>query len=151
VNGLYVGITLVAAMLTGSGFVLQQHAAEKVPAAQFLHPGLIARLVRNRRWLVGIAVMAAGYLLQAWTLGHLTLSVSEPLLTTNLIFALLLAVPLSGQALRKTEIVGAVLLTAGVAALSLTRTVKSTSESFGSASHWPAAAGIALIAFFLVQ
>jgi drug/metabolite transporter (DMT)-like permease len=150
-NGLYVGITLVAAMLTGSGFVLQQHAAEQVPAAEFLHPRLIARLVRNRRWLVGIAVMAAGYLLQAWTLGHLTLSVSEPLLTTNLIFALVLAVPLSGQALRKTEIVGALLLTAGVAALSLTRTVKAPSESFGSSSYWPAAAAIALIAVFLVQ
>ena len=150
-NGLYVGITLVAAMLTGSGFVLQQHAAEQVPDAKFLHLGLIARLVRNRRWLAGIAVMTAGYLAQSWTLGHLTLTVSEPLLTTNLIFALLLAVPLSGQALQKTEIVGAVLLTAGVAALSLTRTVKAPSESFGSTSHWPAAAAIALIAVFLVQ
>jgi len=150
-NDLYIGITLVAAMLTGFGFVLQQHAAEQVPDAEFLHPGLIARLAHNRRWLAGIAVMAAGYLLQAWTLGHLTLSVSEPLLTTNLIFALLLAVPLSGQMLRKTEIIGAVLLTAGVAALSLTRTVKAPSESFGSSSHWPAAAAIALIAAFLVQ
>jgi multidrug transporter EmrE-like cation transporter len=35
--------------------------------------------------------------------------------------------------------------------LSLTRTVKGLSESFGSSSHWPAAAGIALIAIFLVQ
>ncbi len=150
-NGLYVGITLVAAMLTGSGFVLQQHAAEQVQDTAFLHPGLIARLVRNRRWLAGIAVMVAGYLVQAWTLGHLTLSVTEPLLTTNLIFALLLAVPLSGQTLRRTEVVGAVLLTAGVAALSLTRTVKAPSESFGSSSHWPAAAAIALVAAFLVQ
>ena len=150
-NDLYIGITLVAAMLTGFGFVLQQHAAEQVPEAEFLHPGLITRLARNRRWLVGVAVMTVGYLLQAWTLGHLTLSVSEPLLSTNLIFALLLAVPLSGQTLRKTEIVGAVLLTAGVAALSLTRTVKAPSESFGSSSHWPAAAAIALIAAFLVQ
>ena len=150
-NGLYVGITLVAAMLTGFGFVLQQHAAQQVPDDRFLQPDLITRLVRNRRWLVGIVVMATGYLLQAWTLGHLTLSVTEPLLTTNLIFALLLAVPLSGQALRRTEIVGAVLLTAGVAALSLTRTVKAPSESFGSSSNWPAAAAIALIAAFLVQ
>src|SRR5215467_3703311 len=150
-NDLYIGITLVAAMLTGFGFVLQQHAAEQVPEAEFLHPGLITRLARNRRWLVGVAVMTVGYLLQAWTLGHLTLSVSEPLLSTNLIFALLLAVPLSGQTLRKTEIIGAVLLTAGVAALSLTRTVKAPSESFGSSSHWPAAAAIALIAAVLVQ
>jgi drug/metabolite transporter (DMT)-like permease len=151
VNGLYIGITLVAAMLTGSGFVLQQHAAEQIQDAEFLRLGLITRLVHNRRWLAGIGVMAAGYLVQAWTLGHLTLSVIEPLLTTNLIFALLLAVPLSGQALRRTEIIGALLLTAGVAALSLTRTVRAPSASFGSTSHWPAAAGIALIAAVLVQ
>lgn len=150
-NDLYVGITLVAAMLTGFGFVLQQHAAEQVEDAEFLHPGLIRRLVHNRRWLAGIAVMVAGYLAQAWTLGHLTLSVTEPLLTTNLIFALVLAVPLAGQALRRTEILGAVLLTAGVAALSLTRTVKAPAASFGSSSYWPAAAGIALIAVILVQ
>jgi drug/metabolite transporter (DMT)-like permease len=150
-SGLYVGITLIAAMLTGSGFVLQQRAAQQVDDAEFLRLSLISRLVHDRRWLTGIVVMAAGYLVQAWTLGHLTLSVTEPLLTTNLIFALVLAVPLSGQALRKTEIVGAVLLTAGVAALSLTKTIKAPSESFGSTSHWPAAAGIALIAVLLVR
>ncbi len=147
----YVGITILAAMLTGFGFVLQQHAAEQVRDTEFLHIGLIARLVRNRRWLVGIVVMVVGYLVQAWTLGHLTLSVTEPLLTTNLIFALVLAVPLSGQQLRRTEVIGALVLSAGVAALSLTRTVKAPSESFGSFTHWPAAAGIALIAVFLVQ
>jgi drug/metabolite transporter (DMT)-like permease len=150
-NALYVGLAVLAAMLTGSGFVLQQHAAEQVHDTQFLHLGLIARLIRNRRWLLGIAVMVAGYLVQAWTLGHLTLSVTEPLLTLNLIFALILAVPLSGQPLHKTEVIGAVVLSAGVAALSLTKTVKAPSESFGSFTHWPAAGGIALIALLLVQ
>ncbi len=150
-NALYVGLAVLAAMLTGSGFVLQQHAAEQVHDTQFLHLRLIARLIRNRRWLLGIAVMVAGYLVQAWTLGHLTLSVTEPLLTLNLIFALILAVPLSGQPLHKTEVIGAVVLSAGVAALSLTKTVKAPSESFGSFTHWPAAGGIALIAILLVQ
>ncbi len=146
----YVGATLVAAMLIGFGFVLQQHAAMQVRTAEFLRPGLIAKLVRNRRWLGGIAALATGDLLGAWALGHLTLSITEPLLTTNLIFALLLAVPLSGQALRRTEIVGALLLTAGVGALSATRSVKAAGESFGSVSHWPVAGVIALIAAILV-
>jgi drug/metabolite transporter (DMT)-like permease len=150
-NAIYIAATLVAAMLIGFGFVLQQHAAEQVRTSQFLRLGLIAKLVHNRRWLAGIGVLVVGYLLSAWTLGHLRLSVTEPLLATNLIFALLLAVPLSGQALRRTEIIGAVLLTAGVAALSLTRSVRSPGESFGSFSHWPAAALIALIAAVLVQ
>jgi drug/metabolite transporter (DMT)-like permease len=146
----YVVATVVAAMLIGFGFVLQQHAAEQVRTAEFLRPGLIARLVRNRRWRGGIAALVAGDLLGAWTLGHLALSITEPLLTTNLIFALVLAVPLSGQPLRRTEIIGALLLTAGVAALSATRTVKSPGESFGSVSHWPVAGLIALVAAILV-
>ncbi len=143
---LYIAVTIVAAMLCGFGFVLQQHAAEQVRAAKFLKLGLIARLVHNRRWLLGIAALIVGDLASAWTLGHLDLSVSEPLLTTSLIFALLLAVPLSGQALRRTEIIGAVVLSAGVAALSATRSVKAASESFGSFSHWPAAGAIAIAA-----
>ena len=123
-NAVYIAATVVAAMLSGFGFVIQQHAAEQVRTAEFLKLGLIAKLVHNRRWLGGIAALVAGDLLSAWTLGHLDLSVTEPLLTTSLIFALVLAVPLSGQALRRTEIVGAVLLTAGVAALSATRSVR---------------------------
>jgi drug/metabolite transporter (DMT)-like permease len=150
-NLLYGVVTVVAAMLAGFGFVLQQHAAEQVRSDEFLHLGLIAKLVHNRRWLGGLAALVAGDVIGAWTLGHLDLSVTEPLLTTSLIFALILAVPLSGQALRRTEIVGAVLLTAGVAALSATRSVRSPSESFGSVSHWPAAALIAAVAVILVQ
>jgi drug/metabolite transporter (DMT)-like permease len=151
VNVFYVGLAVLAAMLNGSGSVLQQYAAQQIRDAEFLRLSLITRLIRSRRWLLGISVMVMGYLVQAWTLGHLTLSVTEPLLTTNLIFALILAVPLSGQHLHKTEIIGAVVLSAGVAALSLTKTVKAPSESFGSFSHWPAAGGIALIAFLLVR
>jgi drug/metabolite transporter (DMT)-like permease len=150
-NSIYIAVTIAAAMLCGFGFVLQQHAAEQVRNAQFLQLGLIAKLVHNRRWLAGIAALVAGDLLSAWTLGHLDLSVTEPLLTTNLIFALVLAVPLSGQALRRTEIAGAILLTAGVAALDATRSVRGPTESFGSFSHWPAAGAIALIAVALVQ
>jgi multidrug transporter EmrE-like cation transporter len=58
---------------------------------------------------------------------------------------------MSGHALRKTDIAGAVLLTAGVAGLSATREVRSPAESFGSFAHWPAAAVIAGIAAILVQ
>lgn len=144
-------ISIVAAALSGCGFVLQQHAAEQVRDARFLELRLIARLIHNRSWLAGIGVMILGSLIQAWVLGHLDLSVAEPLMTTSLIFALLLAVPLSGQALHKAEVIGAVLLTAGVAALSLTRHVKAPSESFGSFNHWPAAAVIAVFAALLVQ
>ena len=147
---MFVIVTLLAAALSGCGFVLQQHAAQQQPPASFLRAGLITALVRNRRWLAGLGLLIAGDLVQAWTLGHLDLSVSEPLLATSLIFALILAVPISGQPLQRVEIIGALLLCAGIAALSLTRTVTAPAESFGSFSHWPAAGAIALVAAVLV-
>src|SRR6266702_1041935 len=105
-----IAITLVAAMLAGTGFVLQQHAAEQAPHSYFLRLRLITTLLRWPRWLAGVAVMAAGQLLSAWAIGHGSLSLTEPLLTSSLIFALALAVPLSGQRLQTAEMLGAVLL-----------------------------------------
>ena len=98
-----IAITLVAAMLAGTGFVLQQHAAEQAPQSYFLRLRLITTLLHRPRWLAGVAVMAAGQLLSAWAIGHVPLSLAEPLLTSSLIFALALAVPLSGQRLQDSR------------------------------------------------
>jgi drug/metabolite transporter (DMT)-like permease len=144
-------IALAAALLAGVGLVLQQRVAEQAPKEYFLRLRLIADLVRRPRWLAGIAVMAAGQLLSVWVLGHLVLSVAEPLLATSLIFALLLAVPLSGQPLRVTELVGALVLSLGVTGLSVARTVSGQGARFGSFAYWPAAAGIAVAAWLFVM
>jgi len=141
-----IAITLVAALLAGAGFVLQQHAAEQAPKSYFLRLRLITTLLHRPRWIIGVAVMAAGQLLSAWAIGHVALALAEPLLTSSLIFALALAVPLSGQRLRAAELAGAVLLGGGVAALSVARTGGAPAESFGSFAAWPAAAGIAAVA-----
>jgi drug/metabolite transporter (DMT)-like permease len=143
--------TLLAAVLLGFGFVLQQYAARQEPESRFLSPRILTDLLRKPRWLTGIAFMVAGQLLAAWSIGHLPLTLVEPLLTTYLLFALILAVPLSKQAVRWSEVSGALILCAGVTLLSLSRSTKPIGLSFGSFSHWPAAAIIAGIAFVAVQ
>jgi drug/metabolite transporter (DMT)-like permease len=143
--------TVLAALLVGTGFVLQQHAAAMLSASRFLSIRLIIDLFRKPRWLAGIGLLVGGYILAAWSIGHLELSLAEPLLTTYLIFALVLAVPLSGHAFRLREVTGAVILVTGVALLSASRSAKPIGLSFGSVSHWPAAAGIAAIAVILVE
>jgi drug/metabolite transporter (DMT)-like permease len=145
------GGTLLAALLIGTGFVLQQYAAQREPDSVFLSWRLLAGLVRKPRWLTGIAAMIGGQILAAWSIGHLELSFVEPLLATNLIFALILAVPLSKASLKIWEVLGAAVLCAGVTLLSVQRSVKPVGESFGSVSHWPAAAVIAVIAFAAVE
>jgi drug/metabolite transporter (DMT)-like permease len=142
---------LVAALLLGVGFVLQQYSAEQEPQSRFLSVRLLTDLLRKPRWLSGIGCMIVGQLLAAWTIGHLELSLVEPLLTTYLLFALVLAVPMSRQAFRLPEISGSIILIAGVALLSSTRTTKPIGLSFGSFSHWPAAAIIAGVAFVAVR
>ena len=146
-----IAITLIAALLLGSGFVLQQHAAEQAPKAHFLRLALIADLLRKRMWLTGIGIMVAGQLVSAWSVSHISLSLAEPLLSTNLLFALALAVPLSGERLRATELVGVVLLCGGVAALSVARTANSPAHSFASPAGWLGAAAIAGVALACVQ
>ena len=145
------GITLLAALLIGTGFVLQQHAAAREPASRFLSLRLMLDLLRTPRWLAGIGCMVGGQILAAWSIGHLELSFVEPLLTTNLIWALVLAVPLSRASLRFWEIISAAVLCLGVALLSASHVAKPIGLSFGSFAHWPAAAVIAAIALVCVQ
>jgi hypothetical protein len=143
--------TLVAAVLLGTGFVLQQYAAEQEPESRFLSPRILTDLLRKPRWLLGIACMVSGYLVAAWSIGHLELTLVEPLLTTYLVWALVLAIPMSRQSVKPTEVAGALVLCGGVALLSLSRSTKPIGLSFGSFSHWPAAAIIAAIAFIAVE
>lgn len=140
-------IGLIAAGLLGAGFVLQQRAAEQAPKRDYLRLRLLVDLVHDRRWLLGVAVMVAGQLAGGWVFGHLDLSIAEPLLASYLIFALLLAWPLARQRLSVSEVVGALILVAGVTALSVARAaVPVTAISVGSLAYWPFAAGGAALA-----
>jgi hypothetical protein len=143
--------TLVAAVLLGIGFVLQQYSAEQEPESRFLHLRILTDLLRKPRWLLGIGCMVAGYLCAAWSIGHLELTLVEPLLATYLVWALVLAVPMSKQRVKVAEVVGAVILICGVALLSASRSITPIGLDFGSFSHWYAAAIIAGIAFIAVQ
>ena len=146
-----IAIALVAAALAGAGLVLQQQSAAEAPTSYFLHLRLITELLHKRRWLAGIGIMATGQALSVWAIGHLELTVAEPLLATSLVFALLLAMPLTGQRVRRSELLGALLLLGGVAALSVSRSVRSAGVVIGSNQYWWAAAVVAAIALLFLR
>jgi hypothetical protein len=108
-----IAITLVAALLAGVGFVLQQHAAEQAPKSYFLRLRLITTLLHRPRWIIGVAVMAAGQLLSAWAIGHVALALAEPLLTsmTGVAAGLVFGIA-DGLTRRTVEIMGAYPVTA---------------------------------------
>ena len=145
------GLTLLAALLIGTGFVLQQNAAQGEPDSRFLRLRLITDLLRKPRWLIGIGCMIGGQVLAAWSIGHLSLAFVEPLLTMNLVFALIIAALIFKASLKVWEVLGAAVLILGVALLSAARSAKPIGLSFGSVSHWFVAAVIAGIAFLAVH
>lgn len=105
-----------AACCLGVGFVLQQNAAQRAPMSDFLSLRLLLDLMRMPRWLAGIALMVAGMILGAVALGQGEISLVEPLLATNLLFAMALSRWQTKQPLGLTGWGGLVLLACGVTA-----------------------------------
>jgi hypothetical protein len=115
VSVLVLVLALSAACCLGFGFVLQQNAAQRAPLKDFLSFRLLIDLVKVPRWLGGIALMVVGMALGAAALGQGELSLVEPLLATNLLFALALSRRQTRQSLGRQGWAG-LLLAGGVTA-----------------------------------
>ncbi|MBV9728056.1 MAG: DMT family transporter [Pseudonocardiales bacterium] len=99
---------------------------------------LFADLIDKPVWLAGIVAMVSGQVLGALALGggDGNVSLVEPLLTTNLLFALALARLLSAQQLAWREWGGALLLVAGVAAFIIAAQPGSGIGLLDQPRHW---------------
>ncbi|WP_326761271.1 DMT family transporter [Streptomyces phaeochromogenes] len=109
-------LSVGAACCLGFGFVLQQNAASQAPLGDFLSPRLLLDLVRVPRWLGGIGLMVVGMVLGAIALSNGEISLVEPLLATNLVFALVLSRRQTRQPLGRQGWAGLLLLAGGVTA-----------------------------------
>ncbi|PZG89865.1 hypothetical protein C1I97_30920 [Streptomyces sp. NTH33] len=113
---LVLSLAVSAACCLGFGFVLQQNAAQQAPLSDFLSPRLLLDLVKVPRWLGGLGLMVTGMILGAFALGRGEISLVEPLLATNLLFALALSRRQTRQPLGGQGWTGLVLLAGGVTA-----------------------------------
>ncbi|MGW7266815.1 DMT family transporter [Streptomyces sp. NPDC054842] len=109
-------LSVSAACCLGFGFVLQQKAASHAPLSDFLSPRLLVDLVRVPTWLGGIGLMVVGQVLGAIALSRGELSLVEPLLATNLLFAMALSRHQTKQPLGRQGWAGLALLAGGVTA-----------------------------------
>ena len=110
-----IGLSLGAALFLAVGFVVQQHAAAEEPASERLSFRLLVKLVQRPLWLGGVAAQAAGQLLGAAALGSGPLGLVEPVMATNLLFALPLASAWNRRRFGAREWLGAAALIAGLA------------------------------------
>jgi drug/metabolite transporter (DMT)-like permease len=143
-------LALAAALCLGLGFVLQQHAAQSAPPSDFLRFRLLFDLVKKPVWLAGIAAMVVGQLLSAAALANADVSLVEPMLTANLLFALVFARLIYHQPLGPRESIGALLLSGGVAAFLVGGRPNGGNPDGDSLSRWVLAMGIAALAWVCV-
>ncbi|MER6363712.1 DMT family transporter [Kitasatospora sp. NPDC001527] len=129
-------LALSAACFLGLGFVLQQHAAQQAPRADLLHWRLLLDLLRMPQWLLGTGFMITGLILSALALNHGEVSLVEPLLATNLIFAMALARVLTRQTLGRSGWAGVLLLALGVTAFIVAGRPSGGGPPAGELRHW---------------
>ena len=81
-------LSMASAASYGLASVLQHQAAVREPPGLSMRVGLLIRLARRRRWLVGNALDGVGYFFQFLALRRGSLVLVEPLLVLSLVFAL---------------------------------------------------------------
>ncbi|MFE0461392.1 DMT family transporter [Kitasatospora sp. NPDC058965] len=140
-----------AACCLGLGFVLQQHAAQRAPRADLLRWRLLLDLLRMPEWLGGIGIMIVGLGLSALALSLGEVSLVEPLLTSNLVFAMALASLISRQRLGRSGWGGVLLLGLGVTAFILAGDPQGGRAVAGQLRHWLVLGIVAGLALLLVS
>ncbi|MGI5489408.1 DMT family transporter [Microtetraspora malaysiensis] len=136
---------LMAAALIGVGFMAQQHAAYTEPLAEILHIRLLLHLMRKPLWRFGIGAMVGGQILGALALRRAGVAQIEPLLATNLIFALAVSALVYQERLGRGEWLGAVLVSGGVAVF-----LASAQPQGGTVPHPTSMTWIAVLAVLVV-
>jgi hypothetical protein len=107
-------LALGSALCVAIGDVLQQQAAQGAAVSQNGHLGLLAELLRSRRWWLGIVLLAGSIALQAAALNEGSVLLVQALVTLSLMFALPINARFSCRKVCRAEWMWAALLTAGV-------------------------------------
>ncbi|MET8269535.1 DMT family transporter [Streptomyces sp. NPDC005096] len=129
-------LAVSAACCLGFGFVLQQAAARHAPRRDYLSPRLLLDPMQVRSWLAGVGLMVSGMALGALALGKGEVSVVEPLLATNLLFAMALSRHRTGQRLGRQGWAGLWLLAGGVTAFLLGGRPQGGETITNALRHW---------------
>jgi drug/metabolite transporter (DMT)-like permease len=141
---------LAAAGFTGLGFMLQQRAAYEEPLGRMLRLGLLWDLARKPLWLVGIGALLAGQILAGLALSAADVAQVEPLLATNLLFALVIGRIFSKQNLTWAEWLGGLLASGGVAVFLVVGNPHGEEPVGPGSGRWLGAAVVLGVALLLV-
>ncbi len=129
-------LALLAALVFGSGVVLQQRASLEVPQQHAARPGLLLRLFQRPLWLAGLAADLVGFGLQAAALHRGSLIVVQPLITTSLLFTLVLTAAWYHEAISVSEWSAVLLVLTGLTLFLIVASPSQESSAAADAGGW---------------
>ncbi|MDQ1381357.1 MAG: hypothetical protein QOJ71_2076 [Actinomycetota bacterium] len=108
-------LSLATALFYAISNVLELLEAEQVPDEYAMKPGLLVRLVKRPRWLLGLASDFGGYICHAAALGLATVVFVEPILATGILMSLFISSAFVGRPVVRTDWIAAGVLSGGLA------------------------------------
>ncbi len=108
---------LLAATFYAVGVALQSLDARRSHSDHALRASLLLALIRRPRFVLGTVISFLGWPLQALALAKAPLAVVQPTLAFNLVVLLVIARRLTPDPVTRSDVAGALAITAGVVAL----------------------------------
>ncbi|HEV7525264.1 MAG TPA: DMT family transporter [Acidimicrobiia bacterium] len=108
-------LSLLTALFYAISNVLELLEAEKVPDEFAMRPGLVLRLMRRPRWLVGLLADFGGYICHAAALGLATVVFVEPILATGILMSLFIGSAFVHRPVVRNDWIAAGVLSGGLA------------------------------------
>jgi drug/metabolite transporter (DMT)-like permease len=144
--------SLAAALLYGAGAAVEQRQAARAPRTAAGRPRLLALLVRQPLWLLGLAAQLAGFAAHAAALRTGPLAVVQVLVGGELVVAVVIVRLWSGRKLSGAAWIAALTVVAGIASFTALTSLANPSSSGADPGELarrctglPAAAGAALL------
>ncbi len=128
-------LAAMAAAVNALTSVLQRIGVETAPATSTLRWSLMAHALRRGIWLVGFALMLVVFVLQATALRFGELSIVQPVITTEILFLLLILAIWFRYRLRWSDWLGAATIVGGLALFFLAADPKG-GHALPSAAGW---------------
>jgi drug/metabolite transporter (DMT)-like permease len=113
--GISAGTAILAGLSIAAGGVLQQRAASRRPSGERLSLQLLHRLVTDKVWLAGIGCAVLSYGFQAVALTFGPLALVQPLIVSELLFAVPVSVRLRKLRLRRRDWATVAMIVSGLA------------------------------------
>ena len=131
-----VTLALLSALAFGGGVAFEAQAAVEIPVEHAGRPSLLLRLLRRPLWVIGLALNVTGFALQAAALHRGSLVVVQPLLTTSLLFTLLIIAVWTRSALSRSQWLAILLVIFGLAIFLGVSSPDGSSAATADAKSW---------------